>query len=165
MSPEATFGGPRRAMTPHPTSLDALCSNHMRYWIITVSRDHLLRGIEGGFTQANHGKQAGLKRMDRGDVIVFYSPRTEYPDGEPLQKFTAIGRVSDDATYHVEMTPDFHPWRRDVEFLKTLGTPIQPLLGGLSFIKDPKRWGFPFRRGLFEITATDFEVISKAMAA
>ena len=28
----------------------------MSYWINTVSRDHVQRGVAGGFTQANHGK-------------------------------------------------------------------------------------------------------------
>jgi hypothetical protein len=88
-----------------------------------------------------------------------------YPDGEPLQKFTAIGRVADDETYQVEMETDYHPWRRNVEFLKSVEADVHPMLGGLSFITDPKRWGFPFRRGLFEISEADFEVISKAMVS
>ena len=95
------------------------------YWINTVSRSHVQRGIEGGFTQANHGKSSTLKRLARGDLVAFYSPRTDYPDGEPLQRFTAIGRVLDDAPYQVEMTPDFHPWRRQMEFLPAEEAPIR----------------------------------------
>jgi hypothetical protein len=37
------------------------------------------------------------------------------------------------------------------------------LLEKLSFIKDPKRWGYPFRTGQFEITATDFGLIAQAI--
>ena len=88
----------------------------MRYWINTVSRSHVQRGVEGGFTQANHGKITGLKRLANGDRIVFYSPRTDYPDGDPLQRFTAIGSVVDDTPFQVEMSADFHPWRRRVKF-------------------------------------------------
>src|ERR1700730_600231 len=123
----------------------------MRYWINTVSRSHVLIGREGGFTQADHGKQTRLKRLAKGDRIVFYSPRTEMQAGEPLQKFTAIGEVVDEAPYQVEMTPDFQPWRRRMKFLDADEAPIQPLIEQLEFISNKKSWGFPFRRGLFEI--------------
>ena len=71
----------------------------MAYWINTVSRDHVARGVAGGFTQANHGKPHMLRKMARGDWIVFYSPRTTFPDGPPLQAFTALGRISPGALY------------------------------------------------------------------
>ena len=40
-----------------------------------------------------------LRKMARGDWIVFYPPKTAYPDGEPLQALTAIGEVADDAPF------------------------------------------------------------------
>jgi hypothetical protein len=135
------------------------------YWINTVSRSHVQRGIEGCFTQANHGKSSTLKHLVRVDLVAFYSPRTDYPDGEPLQQFTAIGRVLDDAPYQVEMTPDFHPWRRRMEFLPSQEARIRELIPDLSFIPDPQRWGMPFRRGLFQIDEADFHRIAHAMKA
>ena len=134
-----------------------------QYWINTVSRDHVLIGVNGGFTQANHGRSTVLRRLARGDLVAFYSPRTRYPDGEPLQRFTAIGRVADDRPYQVDMTPTFHPWRRAMHFLPCQEAPIRDLLTELAFIEDPKRWGFPFRRGLFQISEDDFRRIAKAM--
>jgi hypothetical protein len=134
-----------------------------RYWINTVSRDHVSRGVEGGFTQANHGRATGLRKLQRGDLLVFYSPRTSYPGGEPLQAFTGLGRVIDDEPYQAEMTPDFHPWRRKLEFLPCSEAPIAPLLEDLDFIKDKRRWGFVFRRGLFEIGEKDFHRIANVM--
>jgi hypothetical protein len=135
----------------------------MTHWINTVSRDHVRRGVAGGFTQANHGKSTGLTRMSEGDWIAFYSPKTDYPQGDPLQAFTAIGQVLDDQPYQVEMTPDFHPFRRNVEFLDCQESPIRPLIDQLDFIEDKKQWGFRFRFGLFQITEHDFEVIRAAM--
>jgi hypothetical protein len=132
-------------------------------WINTVSRDHVARGVRGRFTQANHGKPHMLKRMTRGDWIVFYSPKTRYSDGEPLQAFTAIGQVADDEPYRVEMSPDFQTWRRNVEFLDCAQTPIRPLIGQLEFIEDPARWGYKFRFGVFKISDHDLEVIRSAM--
>jgi hypothetical protein len=137
----------------------------MRYWVNTVSRDHVQRGVDGEFTQAGHGKPTGLKRMAKGDRIVFYSPRTELDGGEPLQAFTAVGEITDDAPYQVEMTPEFHPWRRKVRFGASEEAPIRPLIESLEFIRNKKSWGFVFRRGLFEIQESDFQKIARAMGA
>ncbi|MGZ8808896.1 MAG: EVE domain-containing protein, partial [Mycobacterium sp.] len=105
----------------------------MTNWINTVSRGHVERGVRGRFTQANHGKPHMLRKMARGDWIIFYSPKTDYPEGEPLQAFTAIGQVADDEPYQTEVTPDFQPWRRNVDFLDCTETPIRPLLEQLDF--------------------------------
>ena len=137
----------------------------MRYWVNTVSRSHVQIGVAGGFTQADHGKNSRLKRLSKGDAIVFYSPRTEFQAGEPLQHFTAIGEIVDEAPYQVEMTADFHPWRRRVKFLPSAEVPIHPLIEQLDFIRNKKIWGFIFRRGLFEIGESDFNAIARAMNA
>jgi predicted RNA-binding protein len=136
----------------------------MKWWVNTISRDHVQLGVEGGFTQAGHGKASGLKRLAAGDWLVFYSSKTSLRGGERLQAFTAIGRVVDDELYQVEMAPRFVPWRRNVEFLGCVETPIAPLIDELTFIKDKRRWGFVFRFGLFEIPQEDFERIKRAMA-
>ena len=137
----------------------------MKCWVTTISRDHVLAGVEGGFTQAGHGKASGLRRLSAGDWLVFYSSKTSLEGGEPLQAFTAVGRVADEELYQVEMAPGFVPWRRDVEFVACTETSIRPLIDALSFIKDKQRWGYIFRRGLFEIPRRDFHVITRAMGA
>jgi hypothetical protein len=135
----------------------------MANWVNTVSRDHVERGVAGGFTQANHGKPHMLRKMARGDWIVFYSPKTAYQGGEPLQAFTAIGRVADDEPYQVVMSADFRPWRRNVDFVECAEVPIRPLLEQLGFIEDPSRWGYKFRFGVFAIDDHDLSVIRAAM--
>jgi hypothetical protein len=135
----------------------------MRYWINTVSRAHVQNGIAGGFTQADHGDDSRLKRLSRGDRILFYSPRQEMRAGDYLQRFTAIGEIVDEAPYQAEITPEFRPWRRQMKFLDCVEVPIQPLIEKLEFIPNKKAWGFPFRRGLFEIGEADFQTIAQAM--
>ena len=135
----------------------------MNYWINTISRDHVRRGVAGGFTQAGHGKNTGLKRLKDGDWIAFYSPKTAYADGETLQALTAIGQVIGDDLYQAEMTPDFHPWRRNVKFYDCDETPIKSLINDLTFIKDKTHWGYMFRFGLFPIPHEDFELIKNSM--
>jgi hypothetical protein len=135
----------------------------VKYWVNTISKDHVLRGVAGGFTQANHGKPHALKRLHEGDWIVFYSSKTNYLEGEPLQTFTAIGQVKDEELYQFVVAPDFIPWRRNIEFHDCFEVPIRPLIGDLSFIKDKTHWGYMFRFGMFEIPEQDFELISRAM--
>lgn len=135
----------------------------MTNWINTVSREHVRRAVEGKFTQADHGKPDRLRRMSSGDRIAFYSPKTDYPEGAPLQAFTAIGRLVGDEVYPVEISPGLTMYRRGVEFVDCAETPVRPLINELDFIEDKKRWGFRFRFGLFQISDHDFEIIETAM--
>ena len=143
--------------------ITAQSSSHRSFWIGVVQRSHVQIGVQGGFIQLNHGKKAPLQKLSAGDGLIMYSPRTSYPDGEPLQSFTAIGVVASGEIYQVEMTPEFKPYRVDVEFLECQEAPIKPLIGELSFIKDKTHWGAAFRFGQIKIPEQDFERIAKAM--
>lgn len=135
----------------------------MTSWISTLSRAHVLRAIANGHIEAVLDRPHPLRRLDRDDRIAFYSPKTDHPDGDPLQSFTALGRVLDDEPVLWEAGPDLRGWRRGVEFLDCVQTPIRPLLDHLGFIVDKRRWGFRFRFGLFRIPDEDFAVIRQAM--
>jgi EVE domain len=137
--------------------------NPRNYWIGVVSRSHVQIGVKGGFIQLNHGKKASVQRLRAGDGLAMYSPRTEYPDGEPLQRFTAIGVVASGEIYQVERSPDFKPYRVAVKFMKCEEAPIKPLLEKLSFIKSKTHWGAAFRFGELKIPPADFQLIAKAM--
>ncbi len=135
----------------------------MKYFINTISKDHVLIGVEKGIVQAGHGKKAPLQKMHKDDFVIFYSPKTSLNDGEPLQSFTAIAKIKDDEIYQVEMSETFKPFRRNVLFLNCKETPIKPLIENLQFIENKKSWGFKFRFGLFEINKHDFQLISRKM--
>jgi len=136
---------------------------NLRYWIGVASRSHVQLGVDGGFAQLCHGKAAPLRRMSVGDWLVYYSSKTEMTHGQPLQMFTALGRVVGEFVYEYPMTPCFVPFRRDIGYLQCSPTPIQPLISKLSFIDDPRRWGYPFRTGHIEMTKHDFLLIAEAM--
>jgi hypothetical protein len=136
----------------------------MKFWVIVASKDHLQRGLAGGFIQANHGKAAPLRRMHAGDWVIFYSPKLEYDKPEKLQCFTAIGKVTDENIYEADMGGGFVPFRRNVKFLPAQDISILPLIGKLSFIKDKTHWGAPFRFGTLEIPEVDFRLIAEKMA-
>jgi predicted RNA-binding protein len=135
----------------------------MKYWITVASKDHIARGVAGGFMQANHGKQAALKRVHAGDWVLFYSPKQTMNGTEPCQAFTAIGRAADEEVYQHKMSDDFIPWRRNIRFYRSTETLIAPLVDELDFIANKKSWGYPFRFGFLEIPEQDFERIKKLM--
>ncbi len=137
----------------------------MKYWINCVSKNHVLAGVEGGFTQAAHGKAEPLRQLSSGDVIAFYSEGTLFRAGELLQAFTAIGRVAGKDPFQTKVTPKFNPWRRRVEFIESEEASILPLIPSLAFITDKTNWGLSLRRGLFEISAEDGALIAGAMKA
>jgi hypothetical protein len=134
----------------------------MKYWVNVVPKDHIVHGVAGGFMQANHGKARGLQRLQAGDWVVVYSPKTVH-DGDQLQAFTAIGQVADNELHQFEMTPAFMPWRRNITYYEGAEAPIRPLIDDLSFIQDKTHWGYRFRFGPFEIPETDFMRIKNAM--
>ena len=134
----------------------------MRYWINTISRNHVQAGAAGGFTEADHGRETRLKRLAKGDAIVFYSPRTDIKAGERVQRFTGIARIVDDELWRES---EQSPWRRRAEFAPAAEAPVAPLIEDLEFIRNKKSWGVVFRRGFFEIGENDFRTIAMAMNA
>jgi predicted RNA-binding protein len=135
----------------------------VKYWIAVVSKIHVNKGVEGGFAQAGHGKSAPLKRMNAGDWLIYYSPKMSLKGNEKCQCFTAIGLIKDEKIYQVEMSKDFIPNRRDVDYKKCKEVSILPLIDKLSFIEDKKHWGYKFRFGILEIPEADFNLISNLM--
>src|SRR6478735_5565139 len=115
--------------------LDSMSRIEPNCWIGVVSRTHVMIGVEGGFVQLNHGKKAPVQRLKAGDMLAVYSPRESYPDGPVLQAFTAIGTIKSGEVYQVEMSPEFKPYRVDVEFSSSEEAPIKPLIEQLSFIR------------------------------
>ncbi|WP_088105853.1 EVE domain-containing protein [Halalkalibacter urbisdiaboli] len=134
-----------------------------RYWIGVASRDHVIKGVEGGFAQLCHGKEKPLRKMSAGDWILYYSPKERLKENIPYQKFTAVGRVVDDNVYQFDMGNGFIPFRRNIMFMNCTETSIHPLIPSLSFIKNKKRWGHLFRFGHIEINEQDFKRICNRM--
>lgn len=134
-----------------------------KYWIIVASKDHVKNGVEQGIAQTCHGKAAPLKRMKKGDFVIYYSGKQTLGKPDKCQQFTALGKVLDDEIYQHQISEDFCPSRRNIEFLQCKDTSILPLINDLQFIHNKKRWGYPFRFGFLEINKHDFDLISSKM--
>ncbi len=131
-------------------------------WLVVASAEHVRRGRDGGFMQAGHGKAAPLRKMAPGDGVVYYSPSRVMGEKDGFQTFTAIGRVREGRPYQVEVTPEFTPWRRDVDWMDAVDQPIAPLKEWLEFTAD-KTWGYKLRLGLVEIPKVDFDFLVHVM--
>jgi hypothetical protein len=140
-------------------------SSEPRFWLAVASREHVLWAVSGGFCQMCHGKAAPLRRMSAGDGIAYYSSRERMNEPKPCQRFTAIGQIVGGDIDQAPTNEDFCPSRRPACYLPCEEAPILPLIAALSFICDKKRWGFPFRFGLLEVSRSDFQHIANAMHA
>jgi hypothetical protein len=134
----------------------------MRYWLGVVSKNHVQRGVNGGFAQVCHGKKAPLMKMAAGDGLIYYSPKIAMDNPEKCQCFTAIGQIKNGKVYQVEMTTDFHPFRIDVDYALCRETPLADVFHQLELTKS-KSWGIQLRRGLIELNAADFKALATAM--
>jgi hypothetical protein len=134
-----------------------------KYWIIVASKDHVKNGMAEGIAQACHGKSSPLKRMKKGDFVIYYSGKQTLGKSDKCQEFTALGKVTDDEVYQFQVSEDFCPSRRNIEFSLCEEASILPLIEDLDFIQNKKSWGYPFRFGFFEINRHDFDLISSQM--
>lgn len=134
-----------------------------KFWLGVVSEQHVGLGVKGGFAMVCHGKKGPLSKMKKGDWLVYYSPKTSYPEGEVLKAFTAIGQMVDDQVYQVEMRPDFCPFRRDVSYLPCKKVFIDEIKHLLDFTANARGWGIQLRRGHLELSKGDFSIIAERM--
>ena len=137
----------------------------MKSWVAVASAEHVQKGREEGFMQVCHGKGAPLRRLKPHDYIVYYSPTITFGGKDKLQSFTAIGRVTGNEPYQVDMGNGFCPFRLDVRWFESQEAPISSLLNQLELTKNKNNWGYQFRFGLITISEHDMQLISIAMQA
>lgn len=134
-----------------------------KYFIAVVSKDHVARGVKEGIIQVCHGKKKPLEKIKKGDFIIFYSPKNSFEGKEKCQSFTAIAQAADEKIYSFQISEDFIPFRRKVNFFESKDISILPIIENLKFINDKSKWGYPFRFGLLEIGRQDYEYIKERM--
>lgn len=138
--------------------------SEQKFWIVTASADHAANGKAWGIVQACHGKSAPLRRMQTGDGVAIYSPKTLFQNGSPLMAFTAIGRIGPEPPYEFDMGGGFTPCRRRVQWQPAAQVlPIRPLLDALDFTRGKASWGMVFRYGILQISRADFAILARAM--
>ena len=136
----------------------------VRYWIGVVSGDHVDYGIANGLCAFSKGARSAIEKLSDGDRFAFYSPKTGFMEGTPIQAFAALGTVID-ATPSENIWAGHLIWTAKAAYAEVAPAPVRPLLEPLSFVTNPAKWGMAFRRGQFEISHADFELIETAMKA
>jgi len=140
--------------------------NEHRYWIGVVTRDQVEEARAGGYAELNHGKAGALERMQPGDGLALYSPRDTADAREPLQAFTAIGRVAEGRVYAASGSAaegGVGRYRREVVYVAAHAAPIRPMIQMLGFIRSKQHWGAAFRFGVARVPPADFARIASAM--
>ena len=134
----------------------------VRYWIGVVSGDHVAFGVENGLCAFSKGAESAIRKLSDGDRFAYYSPKTEFMAGDPVQKFTALGTIVD-ATPTLNNWAGHKIWTAKAVYAAFTPADVRPLLEPLAFVTNPAKWGMAFRRGQFEITEADFRLIEAAM--
>ena len=133
----------------------------MSAWLGVVSKAHVQRGVAGGFAQVCHGKAPPLRRMKRGDWLVYYSPGVEM-GGPALRAFTALGKLEDDQVFAFDMGGGFVPFRRRVRYLPTSEVALDDVKQKLELCASP-HWSMALRRGLLPLSQQDIWTLAEAM--
>ena len=108
-----------------------------------------MRGLRGGFVMANHGKRSPLARMSPGDRILIYSPRTAYPDGDPLRAVAIVGEVTGEEPEPSEVIAG--GFRRAARLREIEPLPLEQIRGHLPVSR--------IRFGFFELDTADADAI------
>ena len=132
----------------------------INYWIGVVSKEHVDLAVKDGFSQVGHGKKASLSRMKKGDYLIYYSPKLSMQTKEAYQAFTALGQLTDDTVYQVNMNESFHPFRKDMDYLPIVREcPIDYARQHPEW----KQYASQLHYGIFPVSREFFNYIGKYM--
>lgn len=134
----------------------------VRYWIGVVSGDHVDHAVETGICAFSKGAKSALVKLNEGDRFAFYSPKTGFMSGDPVQCFTALGTVIDPTPFQATWE-GVEFWAARAAYASVTPASVRPLLDRLSFVTNKDKWGMAFRRGQFEVNAADFAAIETAL--
>lgn len=132
----------------------------MKHWIAVISYEHALLASKMNILQVCHGKKGPLTATRAGDEVFIYCPRTEMLNGKELKLIAFRCNFLDDQIYQYEQTPTFKPFRKDVIFDKNFVPAYIKDVTGLELIQNP-HWGMLARRGFFEISQHDADLLKK----
>jgi hypothetical protein len=135
------------------------------YWLLSVSRDHVISARSLGIVQACHGRSGPVQRMKPGDGIVFYSARHQIKGKDLCQRFTGIATIQDGGAYQEIASESFRPWRRHAKFEEPAKeVDLRTVLPKLACLHNGAvGWGQALRRGVIKIGESDWQILREAM--
>ncbi|TGG90442.1 MAG: EVE domain-containing protein [Aphanocapsa feldmannii 277cV] len=130
----------------------------MTHWIAVISREHARIAVCSHVLQVCHGKAAPLHRTKAGDEVFIYCPRERMGAGTMLKRIEFRCTFDDDRIYQIEQAPGFNPFRKDVTFDTGFEEMAIHDVARLELTTNP-HWGMLARRGFFEISPQDTELL------
>ncbi len=133
-----------------------------RYYLCTASLDHSKDAQEREICFLGTSEDIAAE-ADDGDGIVIYTPTSEYKSGDPVQKFTAIGRIEGEDIIS-DPIDNGRLFARRVDYRTSArDADVRPLLSELDFVEDEDNWGVYFRNPKRGISEADWCTIAHAM--
>lgn len=123
--------------------------------------------IKAGALELGRGGAGDLAGLMPGDGIAIYAPRVSRIAAEPLQAFTAIGRITGHLPHREEIAPGVFRHRLLTDWKEVQGdASIRPLVAQLDLTtRYGPRWGQVLRRDIVPINEDDFFRIASALGA
>src|SRR3989338_4849747 len=142
-------------------SITAAQSLKRSYFLLTASKDHLMKGIEHGFVQQKRPHR--IEKIKQGDCVVFYASKENFGDKKGYQKILGWACALDDDYEEMDPKTMAASLREEDQFGCSSGTTfyrkkmemhpasspidLRPLLPRLHFVKNKKSWSFYFMSG------------------
>ena len=132
----------------------------MKYWFCVTDEENWRVVKEKKIWGVPERRKGIMDHVRPGDLLVFYvMPKRiggifrvvsmPFESKEEIFGWGEYGRH------------ELFPFRVSLETVETPKTPVEfePLIQKLSFTKGRRRWSAPLRRGMFEISREDYELI------
>lgn len=133
--------------------------NH--YWLTTAAKEHVDIVKEKGYTQVNMGPKEPLEHMNKGDMILYYSPTIYFEKPDSIcQQFTGIAQVSDDVIYPQDPANPVR-WRRNANYFECEPHHAAQFHKQVNFLQKHQEWIHAFLQPVFEISPKDFQTIAQ----
>jgi hypothetical protein len=135
-----------------------------KFWLIVASKDHIEKGVSGGFAQACHGKMKPISKPQKGDGVLFYATREKYNENtNRIKRITAVGFFEDEKV-DVHEIEDKLFYKRKVNFeIPIREINLKDYLKDIGFIENKEKWGMYLRSSMREIPKKDFDFLHSKM--
>ena len=140
-------------------------------WIVTISEDNLQKTLKHNLIGLPERRRNLLKRVQQGDVVVFYIGKKRAGRGGPgasVSQFGPVAKVTGE-----EFSSDTPIWASKGNDLFRSRLPISLVSEGrvdaaiviphLDFVQNKDKWGLYFLTGIRKVSDEDYKTLLAAI--
>ena len=140
-------------------------------WIVTISEDNLQKTLQHNLIGLPERRRNLLKRVQQGDVVVFYIGKKRVGRGGPgasVSQFGPVAKVTGE-----EFASDTPIWASKGNDLFRSRLPISIVSEGrvaaaiviphLDFVQNKDKWGLYFLTGIRKVSEEDYKTLLTAI--